>query len=155
MSSEGQEEKVDRKLFDEAVAQHFRTHPMTIEKKKWTREKLDETVRVMKEYSLADKIIVKRDTTHYSKAPSYDLYRKNDGRDILIERRHHKSDPYVEIVGIDDFYDILLETHLHLGYTGRDNTKAYTHMCHKNNISLWAISAFIKLCPHCERNKRA
>lgn len=105
----------------------------------------------MKEYLLADQSVVKRTTLHYSMARSYDVMRKGD-RDVLIEKRHSDTDPYVEIVCIEDYYDILLKTHLKLQHAGRDKLKAY--MSDRNNICLWAISIFVKLCPHCQKTKK-
>lgn len=144
-------ENVDRQLFEEAVERHFATHPNTNQSKRRMREKLDQMVRLMKEYLLADQSIVKRTTLHYSKSRSYDVMRKGD-RDKLIEKRHSETDPYLEIICVEDYYDTLLSTHLKLQHAGRDKLKAY--MSDRNNICLWVIRIFVKLCPYCQRSKR-
>lgn len=141
---------VDRQQFEEALQQHFATHPSTDQSKRWTRERLNRMVSLMKEYLLADPTRVHRTTEHYSKARSYDVMRKKD-RDVLIMKRKSDSDPYIEILCVEDYYDILLSTHLKLNHAGRDKMKAY--MSDRNDMKLWTISMFVKLCPSCQKTK--
>lgn len=119
-------------------------------KKPWTRARVLEVITIILEYKTASKTGSKRTFTHYNYGKKYDVIEVG-GKNILVLKRKTHDDPLVQILPIDEYYDILTEFHKSTGHGGRD--KMIFGLRKKYSIPRPIVEIFVKLCKFCNCKK--
>ena len=118
-------------------------------RKPWYQERIDKSSQEILKARRADGKKSKSNL-QYHLISKFDLLEV--GNDIqLIERRKSPDDPIILITPVENYYDILLETHLNTRHGGRD--KMSKAVKQKYKIPRPAIEIFISVCEVCSTKR--
>ncbi|XP_031765591.2 KRAB-A domain-containing protein 2-like [Galleria mellonella] len=134
-----------RKRFEKELHKIYRERST---KPQWTKKRIAEVINFIEEYNCTSDHKALRTSAHYHYYKLYDVMEKSQTK-ILIKKRKKHSDPVVQIVASEDYYDILSTIHESTKHGGRD--KMISAMKSKYLIPVPVVRAFIKCCTLCKK----
>ena len=112
----------------------------------WSRKDLQNAVRYFHEIEAGEK----KEPHHYYYEKNYELMKI--GREVHVcVKRNPKTDKLIYVVGLEDCYEKVLESHIKSGHGGRD--RAYYYACEKWRIPKTAFQLFASMCKSCNLKK--
>ncbi|XP_075987272.1 KRAB-A domain-containing protein 2-like isoform X1 [Anticarsia gemmatalis] len=141
---------VDREQFNIELQKYYSKHNENSKKLKWSRERIQSVIKLLDDFSLAKSEGRRPTNQEYHYTRKYEAVNIGNQR-VLIVKRKHSSDPVVQIVPTEEFYDRILEAHLATGHGRRD--KIVLAFKDKYIILVNAITIFLNLCKTCLPNR--
>ncbi|XP_014365204.2 uncharacterized protein LOC106716236 isoform X1 [Papilio machaon] len=115
---------VDKEEFNTKVQNYYKSHSVHSKKLEWTRERIENVIKLLEEYSKNKCRGVRATNTQYHHAHKYDVV-KTGNHKVLILKRKDSSHPILEMIPTEDYYEKILDAHLATGHGRRDKIVQY------------------------------
>lgn len=121
-------------------------------KPKWTKERVDNIIKLIKEYKDMSQIEQRNKNIYYYYVKHYDVLNiSSDQNSILILKRTSVTDAIIKILPSEDYFDVLTNIHLKTNHGGRD--KMVHAIKSEYYIPIPVIVIFVKSCKVCQKKK--
>ncbi|RVE49092.1 hypothetical protein evm_006213 [Chilo suppressalis] len=141
---------VDRNQFAIDLQKYYRGHKEKSKKPEWTYDKIQNVIKLIQEFYAVKALGKKPSRTQYHHARKYDVISVANKK-VLIIKRKSLTDPVVQIVPSNEYYKMILDTHLATRHGRRD--KIVKTFKNKYVVPKFAIMIFLQLCKTCLNKK--
>uniref|UniRef100_A0A2A4K8V1 Integrase catalytic domain-containing protein n=1 Tax=Heliothis virescens TaxID=7102 RepID=A0A2A4K8V1_HELVI len=141
---------VDKDEFFIELQNYYRGLNKNSKKLQWTNQRIQNVIKLLEEYNTAKSEGRRPTNQHYYHARKYDVM-NIDSQKVLIIKRKNTSDPVVQIIPSEEFYQKILDVHIATGHGRRD--KIVHALKNKYVVPIFAISIFLNMCRTCLSKK--
>lgn len=141
---------VDQEQFLINLQNYYSRHNENSKKLEWTTERIQNVMKLLVEYNLAKSEGRRPTNQQYHHANKYDTI-DIDNQKVLIMKRKHQSDPIVQIIPTEDYYQRILDAHIATNHGWRD--KIVNVLRGKYAVPIFAITIFLTMCKTCLAKK--
>ncbi|XP_028161150.1 uncharacterized protein LOC114353378 isoform X1 [Ostrinia furnacalis] len=143
---------VNRDDFTIELQNYYSSLNKNNKKNEWTNQRIKNVIKLLDEYNTSKSQGGRLTSKHYYHAKKYDVMNIGDQK-VLIMKRKDTSDPLVQIIPVEEYYQLILDAHIATGHGRRD--KIIHVLRDKYMVPIFAISIFINLCKICLAKKKA
>ncbi|XP_049874566.1 KRAB-A domain-containing protein 2-like [Pectinophora gossypiella] len=141
---------VNQDEFTIELQNYYSGHNENSKKLQWTNQRIQSVIKLLDEYNTIKSQGKRPTTKHYHHARKYDVMNIGNQK-VLIMKRKDISDPVVQIIPTDEYYQKILDAHIATGHGRRD--KIVHTLKDKYVVPIFAVSIFLNLCKTCLAKK--
>lgn len=141
---------VNQEEFTTELQNYYSGHNENSRKLEWTYQRVQNVIKLLDEYNTIKSQGRRPTNKHYHHARKYDLM-NIDNKRVLIMKRKDISDPAVQIIPTEEYYQKILDVHIATGHGRRD--KIVHILKDKYVVPIFAVTIFLNLCKTCLTKK--
>ncbi|KAK9878704.1 hypothetical protein WA026_023403 [Henosepilachna vigintioctopunctata] len=139
---------VNQDEFTIELQNYYSGHNENSKKSQWTNQRIQSVIKLLDEYNTIKSQGKRPTTKHYHHARKYDVMNIGNQK-VLIMKRKDISDPVVQIIPTDEYYQKILDAHIATGHGRRDkivHTLQDKYVVPMFAVSISKCSSFLSKC---------
>ncbi|XP_053612938.1 KRAB-A domain-containing protein 2-like [Plodia interpunctella] len=129
----------------------FYNSQMTSLRKPWTKSRILEVIQILKSDQAVIESGNRRNASQYYWSTKYEVA-TFEGEECLIMKRNNAQEPSIQVVPVEQYYDLLSELHIEFDHISRDRMTDI--LKNKYYIPKKAVEILIALCPTCDMKRQ-